>query len=162
MTALPTVSFLGQEWSKPVGLLTGLGSELGASVAWLTRNRAEPVVMTAAITPQAEGKDGLKVVVDDEVLCVLCENPLITTGSNLKWIGPRRAVRQRLVFPLCATCWATEREHPGFLYDGLCKFTRPAVGIRGVIRGGGRGDGQPRGVLRLIRIDGEDGKPSSR
>jgi hypothetical protein len=159
MTALPTVSFLGQEWSKPVGLLTGLGSELGASIAWLTRHRAEPVVMTAAITPQAERKAHLKVVVEDEILCVLCENPVILIRSNLTWIGPRRAVRQRRVFPLCATCSATEAEHPGFLYDALCELTRPAISIRGVIRGGSRGDGQPRGVLRLIRIDGEDGKP---
>ena len=156
MSALPTVSFLAREWSKPVGLLTDLGSELGASVAWLTRYRAEPVVMMAAITPQAESKDRLKVVVDDEVRCAVCGNLMITTGSNFKWTGPRRAVWQRLVLPACPTCFATERERPGFLYDTLCDLTRPAVAIRSVIRGGGRGDGRPRGVLGLVRIGDQD------
>ena len=154
MTALPTVSFLGGEWRKPVGLLT----DLGASVAWLGRQYAEPVVMTAAITAEAKSRDGLKVVVEDELLCQLCENPLIIARSNLKWIGARRAVRQRFILPLCATCWATERDRPGFLYEALCELTRPGVVIRGVIRGGGQGDGRPRGVLRLVRTEGKDDK----
>jgi hypothetical protein len=158
VTALPTVSFLGQEWRKPVGLLTDLGANLGASVAWLGRQRAEPMLMAAAITPSAKSRDGFKVVVADELLCLLCENPLIIAGSNLKWIGARRAVRQRFVLPLCATCWATERDRPGFLYEALCELTRPGVVIRGVIRGGGQGDGQPRGVLRLVRTEGNDDK----
>jgi hypothetical protein len=158
MTALPTVSFLGQEWRKPVGLLTDLGAELGASVAWLTRQRAEPLLMTAAITPEAKSRDGLKIVIEDEILCRLCENPLITTGSRLKWVGPRRAVRQRFVLPLCATCLATEHERPGFFRSALGEGTGPAVGIRGVIRGGGRGDREIRGVLRLVRIEGRDDK----
>ena len=162
VTALPTVSFLGEEWRKPVGLLTDLGAELGASVAWLGRQRAEPVLMTAAITAEAKSRDGLKVVVEDELLCQLCENPLIIARSNLKWIGARRAVRQRFILPLCATCWATERDRPGFLYESLCELTRPGVVIRGVIRGGGQGDGQPRGVLRLVRTEGKDDKAYGR
>ena len=158
MTALPTVSFLGHEWRKPVGVLTDLGAELGASVAWLGRQRTEPVLMTAVITPETKSRDGIKVVVEDELLCLQCENPLIIARSNLKWIGARRAVRQRFVLPLCATCWATERDRPGFLYEAVCELTRPGVVIRGVIRGGGQGDGQPRGVLRLVRTEDKDDK----
>ena len=156
VTALPTVALLGQEWRKPIGLLTDLGAELGASVAWLGRQCAEPRLMTAAITPEAKRRDGLKVVVEDELLCLLCENPLIIARSNLTWIGDRRAVRQRFILPLCATCWTTERDHPGFLYEALCELTRPGIVIRGVIRGGGQGDGRPRGVLRLVRTEGKD------
>ena len=127
-------------------------------MAWLGRQHAEPVLLTAAVTPEATSRGALKVVVEDEILCLLCKNPLIIAGSNLKWIGARRAVRQRFVLPLCATCWVTERDRPGFLYEALCELTRPGVVIRGVIRGGGQGDGQPRGVLRLVRTEGKDDK----
>jgi hypothetical protein len=140
-TALPTLSFLTQDWSQPLGLMTDLGrSDLGASVAWLTRHRAGPVVMMAAITAQADPQDGLEVIVEDEVVCALCGNPMITIGSSLKWIGPRRGVRQRRVFPACSECCPTESQ---ILYDALCDLTRPAIAIRGVIRGDGQGDGRP-------------------
>ena len=97
--ALPTLSFLAQDWARPVGLMTDLGlSELGASVAWLTGYRGEPVIMMAAITPQADTEDGLDIIVEDEVVCALCGNPMITTGSNVKWIGPppRNSAASRL------------------------------------------------------------------
>lgn len=160
MTALPTISFLAQDWPKPFGLMTDLGRpELGASVAWLTRHRAEPMIMTAAITPQpADTKDGFELVVEDEVVCALCGSPMITFDSDVKWIGPRRGVRQRLIFPACSTCSATERQHPGFLYAALSDLTRPAPAGCVVIRGGGQGDGRPRGVLRLVRSDDKDDK----
>ena len=156
-TALPTLSFLAQTWSKPLGLMTDLGrSEMGVSVAWLTRHHGESLVMMAAITPQADTKDGLEVIVEDEVVCALCGNLMITIGSNVKWIGPRREVRQRRVFPMCSECCPTESQ---FLYDALCDLTRPAVAIRRVIRGGGQGDGRPRGALRLVRIEDDHDKP---
>ena len=155
--ALPTLSFLAQDWAKPVGLMTDLGrSELGASVAWLTGYRGEPVVMMAAITPQADTKHGPDVIVEDEVVCALCGNPMITIGSNVKWIGPLRGVRQRRIFPACSTCCPSESQ---VLYDALCDLTRPGLAIRGVIPGGGQGDGRPRGALRLVRAVDEHGKP---
>ena len=153
VTALPTLSFLAQDWPKPLGLMTDLGRpELGASVAWLTRHRAEPQVMTAAITPQAGTKDGLTIIVEDEVVCAVCRNPMITIGSDFKWFGPRRGVRQRLIFPKCSTCAETERQHPGLFDETLRSLTRPLVPIR-VIPGGGQGDGRPCGVLRLVRVE---------
>ena len=154
-TALPMLSFLAQDWPEPLGLMTDLGRpELGASLAWLTRYRAEPLVMTAAIAPQTDSKNGFEVVVEDEVVCTLCGNPMIPFGSDMKWIGPRRGVRQIRIFPGCSTCAETERRHPGFLYDSLPALARPQV-IRAVIRGGGQGDGRRRGILRLVRSDDE-------
>lgn len=138
-TALPTLSFLAQDWPKALGLMTDLGRpELGASLAWLTRYRAEPLVMTAAITPQTGSRDSFDVVVEDEIACALCGRPMITFESDVKWIGPRRGVRQRLIFPACSTCTAIEKQQPGFLYESLSALTR-LRGIRAVIRGGGQG-----------------------
>lgn len=151
-TALPTLSFLVQDWSKPLGLLTDLGrSELGMSVAWLTRHHAEPVVMMAAVTPRAGAKDGLKIIVEDEVVCAVCRNPMITITSDFKWVGPRRGVRQRLIFPKCSTCAESERQHPGLFDETRRNLTHPVVSIR-VIRGGAQGDGRPCGALRLVRV----------
>jgi hypothetical protein len=152
--ALPTLSFLAQGWTRPLGLMTELGrSELGASVAWLTGHRDEPIVMMAALTPQAETNGGVEVIVEDDVVCALCGGPIVTIaiGKHLKWIGPRRAVRQRLIFPACSTC---SKKGLAFLQAALDRLTRAALAIRS-IRGGGQGDGRPRGVLRLVRADDE-------
>ena len=157
MTALPALSVLGQEWSMPIGLITAVSSELGASVSWLARYRAEPLLMMAAITPSVEDADDVELVVDEEVLCALCGGPMVTLGTSFSWIGPHRGVRRRRIFPACSECAAREREEPGFLYHALCQLTHPAVAIRGVIRGRGQGDGRPRGRLRLVRMEeGED------
>ena len=159
-TALPTLSVL------QAGLVAASWpddqpgrSELGASVAWLTRHRAGPVVMMAAITAQADTKDGLEVIVEDEVVCALCGNPMITIGSNVKWIGPRRGVRRRRVFPACSECCAPDESQRFPLRCPLRPDASSDHAIRGVIRGGGQGDGRPRGALRLVRIDDEHDKP---
>lgn len=158
MTALPALSVLGQEWSTPIGLITPVSSELGASVSWLARYRAEPVLMMSAITPSVERVDDVQLVVDEEVLCALCGSPMVTLGTSFRWIGPHRGVRRRRIFPACSECAAREREDPGFLYHALCQLTGPAVAIRGVIRGRGQGDGRPRGRLRLVRMEDGDGR----
>jgi hypothetical protein len=156
ITALPALSFLAQEWSTPVGLLTPAGRETGASVSWLARYRGEPRLMTSALTPRAESHHELELLLDEEILCVLCGGPMVTIGRSISWIGPHRGVRQRRIFPACAECMKRDGEEPGFLYNALCELARPSLGIRGVIRGGGRGDGRPRGRLRLIRMNDGD------
>lgn len=153
---VPALSFLGRDWSMPIGLMTPAGSEFGASVSWLARHRAEPVLMMSAITPRVERRDDVELVVDEEILCALCDGPILILGTSLSWIGSHRGVRRRRIFPACSECAAREREQPGFLYEALCQLTRPAVTIRGVTRGAGQGDGRPRGRLRLIRARDDD------
>jgi hypothetical protein len=156
ITALPALSFLAQEWSTSIGLLTPVGREIGASVSWLARYRGEPGLMTSVLAPMTKPGHDLELLLDEEILCALCGGPMVTIGRSMSWIGPHQGVRRRLIFPACSECMRRESEEPGFLYDALCELTRPFVVIRGVIRGGGRGDGSPRGRLRLIRMDDGD------
>ncbi len=151
--AVPALSFLAQDWAKPLGLMTAVDQpQAGASFAWMTLHRGVPLVMTAAVTPHASPDEGLEVIVEDEMLCVLCKNPILPVTMGYRWIGPRRAVRQRFFPPACATCAATESQDPGFLYRALCELTRPQFAV---IRGGGQGDGRPRGALRVVWSDDE-------
>jgi hypothetical protein len=158
-TALGTLGFLRQDWGVAVGLLTQVDRTLGGSVAWLTQHRDTALLMTAALAPAAETDGGCEVLIEDEYVCAICEGPMVTFGANVRWLGPRRGVRRRRIFPICSTCWEQERDDEGFLHRALCDLTRPAVRvvpIRGVITGGGQGDGRPKGALRLVRCAGED------
>jgi hypothetical protein len=147
-TALPTLSFLAHDWPTGVGVMTEVDrANFGASVAWLTRQQGEPQLTVAAIIP-ADGYDAPQIVGDDDPQCAICGNPMLTLGTTLKWIGPRRALRQRVIFPACQECTAIDRHHPGYLQDKLADFARPAIRLR-VVRGNGRGNLCPRGALWL-------------
>lgn len=157
MTALPTLSFLAQEWSTAIALLTSAGREIGASVSWLARDRGEPRLMTSALTPRAESRrPDLELLLGEDILCALCGGPMVTIGQSISWIGPYRGVRRRRIFPACPQCMTRESEEPGFLYEALCSLTSPSLVVRGVIRGGGQGDGRPQGRLRLVRMEDAD------
>lgn len=156
-TALPTLSFLAQDWLKPLALMTDLAPfALGASVSWLTRQSSATVVMTAAITPTEGRRRGIEVIVEEEILCALCDSPILNFDGDVKWIGPRRAVRQRFIFPACPTCSAKERQEPGFLQHALRELERPRFAV---IRGGRKGDGHPQGQLRLVQNDSDGDGP---
>jgi hypothetical protein len=147
-SALANLSVLAQEWSKPLGLMAEVAaSDVGASVTRLARYKSEPMVMTAAVTPEADNRRSFEIVVDDEIACGICGNAMVNLDARLNWIGPRRAVRQRLIFPACSTCFAREKKEPGFLSCALSELTRPKFAV---IRGGGQGDRRSRGVLRLV------------
>jgi hypothetical protein len=51
----------------------------------------------------------------------------------------------------------SERDNPGFLLERLERLTQP---ILYAIKGGGRGDGAPAGVLRLVRVETDVGDDS--
>jgi hypothetical protein len=87
-----------------------------------------------------------------QVLCAVCGGPMVTIGTDPSWVGHHRAIRRWRIFPVCSECAARERDQPGFLYAVLCQLTRPSLAIRGVIHGGRRGDGRPRGLLRVVRM----------
>lgn len=156
-TALGRLGFLGQKWDMPVGLLTEVAPNLGGVVCWLNQHRQQPLVMTAALAAEADDKASCEVVIEDEFVCAICDGQMQAFGDDLRWVGPRRGVRRRRIFPVCAKCWEKQREDDSFLYDALCDLTRPAVQvIWAVLSGGGQGDGRPKGVLRLVRAVARD------
>lgn len=152
--ALPSMSILAHDWPKPVGLLAELPEpKFGASVSWLMRHRDEALVMTAALTEHSGTEDGLEVIVEGDPICAICGGPLTSLGSTTRWVGPKRGSRHRRIFPVCSKCFILEREQPGALVRALEELSRPALAI---VHGGRGGDGIPRGVLRLVRVEFEE------
>ncbi len=154
-SALGTLGFLGQDWPAPVGLLTPIDHTLRGSVAWLNRHRDKPLLMTAALIPADETSGGTELVVEDEYVCAICDGSMVALSKAFRWVGPRRGVIRRRIFPVCPTCWEKERHDEGFLYRALGDLTPPAVQLVG-IRGRGQGDGRPKGVLKLVRCEALD------
>lgn len=152
--ALPSMSFLAHDWPKPVGLLAELAEpRYGASVSWLMRHRGEALVMTAALTEHSDTGDGLEVIVEGDPVCAICDGPMVSLGTTLRWHGPRRGTAHLQVFPGCSRCAERERDNPGFLHERLEELTQPVLYE---IKGGGRGDGVRAGRLRLVRVDPHD------
>ncbi len=146
-TALPAISFLSQEWTRPLGLLLDSGKGLGASITWTTRRSNELSVRVAAITTQAETEDTPRVSVEIDIVCMLCGGPL-RWRDGLTWVGPRKRVLKREIFPLCPTC-CNEENMPALL-GTLRTLTQPPAPTLKLIRGRGEGHGMRRGDLRII------------
>jgi hypothetical protein len=124
------------------------GTGLGASITWTTRRATELSVRVAAITAQAETEDAPRVSVEIDIVCMLCGGPL-RWRDELTWVGPRKSVLKREIFPLCPTC--CKEENLAALLETLSTLTRPPGPTLKLIRGGGEGDGMRRGDLRITR-----------
>ena len=152
--AVPTTSLLAYKWSRPMGLLAELQTpNLGASVSWLTQYREKPLVMTAALITGCNQLDDVSapaVIPEGDPLCVICDGPLTSFGTTIRWHGPMRGTKHRRLFPACSRCAERERDEPGFLLDAFTRLTRPRLYV---VDGGGRGDGDPAGMLRLVPIE---------
>jgi hypothetical protein len=59
------------------------------------------------------------------------------------------------VFPLCQTCVREADGREGFWDDLLRRYKRSLI-VTAVLDGGGTGDGQKRGTLRLVQPPEED------
>jgi hypothetical protein len=147
--ALPTLSFLAQDWTMPLGLMLEGPSALQASVAWKV-HQPESSVHVVAITPQAEIGHSPRLSLETEVVCALCGGRMLPIGNaRLTLIGPRRGVLKRPIFPACATC---SQNIPALL-AALHELTDAAAPRLEIIRGGGQGDGVRKGDLRLVRSE---------
>jgi hypothetical protein len=150
-SVVPSLSVLGQEWTRPVGVLASLEHpRSGASLSWLRPTSSMPAV--AALL--AEGPPRLpEITVDVTVRCAFCGELMIAHETSFRWKGNRRGALDLHVIPICPSCTRRSLEDPEYAGKALRELTAPKLRL---VRPAGHSDGVRRGILRLVHDDDDD------
>lgn len=149
--AVPTVEILARKWEHPMALLAELPEPgYGATVSWKAKRKRKEIVQTATVISDVEQGD--VVVIEDEPLCAICGKPLMRLSPEVRWIGPKHAIRRQRIYPVCFHCGANGGELADLLQQAVKSQKVPKLRV---VRGARAGDGvcRARGLLRLVRSD---------
>jgi len=149
--AVPTADILGREWQRPMALLSELPEPgRGATVSWKARRKRKEIVQTATVT--SDVAQGDVVIIEDEPLCAICGKPLMRFEPELRWLGPKLAIRHQRIFPGCFHCGARGNELADLLQQAVASQLAPKLRV---VQGERAGDGvcRARGLLRLVKFD---------
>jgi len=150
--AIPTLTFLAQPHTDPMGIFTAVEGDDGATVGWLREGRNGPRLTMASLTPAVDRGEPFEV--ECEVRCLVCEGEMLVTRSGHSWLGKK--VRVRLdVAPICLDCLKQGGLDPDWWQGTLTRIADNRPMLR-VIEGSHDGDGKPRGGLRLVPPPGDE------
>lgn len=149
--AVPTADILGREWQRPMALLSELPEPgRGATVSWKARRKRKEIVQTATVT--SDVAQGDVVIIEDEPLCAICGKPFMRFEPELRWLGPKLAIRHQRIYPVCFHCGARGNELVDLLQQAVASQLAPKLCV---VQGERAGDGvcRARGLLRLVKFD---------
>jgi hypothetical protein len=95
------------------------------------------------------------IIVDCSPVCVVCGGSLVSLKTTISWLAPGLGIRRRHVFPACPGCVERGQDQKSSdLLRSLLAENGASRFLPVIVQGGGAGDGNPAGRLRLVR-DGE-------
>lgn len=150
--AIPAINFLALPHADPIGILSDVEDDDGATVAWLRDGRDGPRVTTANILPAIER--GAPFEIECEVRCLVCDREMLVTRSAKSWLGRNFRVRLEVV-PMCIECLKEHGFDPEWWTARLNDIAERRPMLR-TIEGSREGDGKPKGTLRLVPLPDDE------
>ncbi len=147
-----------KDWAEPIGILRAVEETTAMSLMW---GKRETKLRLAGLFEEADdsvhelddGSDDVTIAPVEEVVCGICEEPMISIGKEFTLSGSPRGLFRTRIIPYCPECCARDGREPGFLQRALSDLLKYGVvwGIRKTVDGKGHGDGVARGRLSLVR-----------